>query len=224
MAKWETLPNGIARYHSPTTEGGGKWMRFSLIHEIMNHGAKSKYKRAYEWCSGSASMGFAMLDMDLVEHMTFSDKHELSIEECGITIAENNLHHRSNAYLSDTIGGLPDTPLWDLVVSNPPHGKDSIPEDDFLDRIIVDKDWETHKEFYQNIRPRLTDDAELFIIEHIENCVETFEPMANKGGLTLIDSYPMTMASAEALGATHAPNAAGLDQTWQIMHMKVMEL
>lgn len=224
MAKWETLINGIKRYNTRTTEGGGKWMRFSLIHEIMNHGAKSKYNRAYEWCSGSAAIGFAMLDLDLVEHITFSDKHELSIEECSITITENKLHDRGNAYVSDTIAGLPEMPLWDLVVSNPPHQKNVIRECEFQSRIIEDIDWKTHKEFYKNIRSRLTNDAELFIIEHIKNCVEVFEPMANQGGLKLIDTYPMTMASAKALGATYAPNAGGLEQTWQIMHFKPMEL
>ncbi len=223
--KEEILLNGLVRYHNHVTEGGGRWMRYGLIDAIQKHGSKECYDRAYEWCSGSAPIGFAMLDLDIANHITLADKFELAVNDCNHTLVTNDITHKGEAFLSDTVAGIPDTGKWDLVVSNPPHCETvSWDSSEHHKRILGDPEWKTHEEFYANIRPRLTDDAELFIIEHTANYMELFMPMATEAGLELWDVYPMTMESTQKLGAYHNPDAEGWDSTWHIMHMKLMEL
>lgn len=220
-----TLNNGLKWYYHAECEGGGKWMKYGLLDEIKKHGAKSCYNRAYEWCSGSAPMGFHLLDNGIVEHITLADKFELAVNDCKHTLVMNSISDKGEAFLSDTVAGIPDTGKWDLVISNPPHCDEvDTGLDKNLHRILGDPGWETHKEFYTNIRPRLTDDAELFIIEHKADYKNLFMPWANEAGLELWDVYPMTYKSTELLGAHHQPDAMGWDSTWHIMHMKVMEL
>ena len=185
----ERLKNGIHRTFHNSTMCGGDVMRDLLVKRIQEHG-RSTYKRGYEWCSGSGPLGYALLDEKIVEHVTFSDLYQVGIDDCLATAKNNNITNSVDAFLSSTIAGIPKIDPLDLVVSNPPHcWHDGGIINDQQSRFLLDKDMNAHKEFFKNIRARLSGNAELFIIEHDTNIKDVYISMAEAGGLTFIDWY-----------------------------------
>ena len=180
-------------------------MRDLLIERIQQHG-KQSYNRGYEWCSGAGPLGFALLDAGIVEHITLVDIYEPSIEWCYRTARENNLTEKVDAFVSGTIAGIPPIEKLDLVVSNPPHSWDEsefivdtiavgLPEEVRIEsiarvkRFLLDDGMVTHKEFFANIRDRLSDDADLFIIEHDVGLKRLYIEMGESGGLRYVNWY-----------------------------------
>lgn len=186
----ENLKNGVVRWYHGSTMCGGDLMRGLLVDCIRQYG-RSTYKRGYEWCSGSGPLGYALLDEKIIEHVTFSDLYQVGIDDCLATAKNNNITNSVDAFLSSTIAGLPKIEPLDLVVSNPPHCfgvfDDTINE--IQKRFLVDEDMNAHKEFFKNIKARLSENAELFIIEHDINIKDVYISMAEAGGLTFIDWY-----------------------------------
>ncbi len=188
--KEEKLKNGLIRsFHNSTMCGGGL-MRDLLVERIRQHG-RSTYKRGYEWCAGSGPLGYALLDEKIVEHVTFSDLYQLGIDNCLTTAQRNNITDSVDAFLSSTIAGIPKIEPLDLVVSNPPHCwyKDKNMRTANQIRFLLDENMNAHREFFKNIKARLSENAELFIIEHDTNIKDVYVDMAEKGGLTFIDWY-----------------------------------
>ena len=186
----ENLKNGLVRWYHGSTMCGGDIMRGLLVDRIQQYG-RSTYKRGYEWCSGSGPLGYTLLDEKIVEHVTFSDLYQVGIDDCLYTAQQNDITDSVDAFLSSTIAGLPKIEPLDLVVSNPPHCFKDF--DDTMNktvkRILVDKDMNAHKEFFKNIKARLSENAELFIIEHDISIKDVYISMAESGGLTFIDWY-----------------------------------
>jgi len=227
----EKLPNGLVRYYTQFTEGGGSWMKYPLIDLIKKYGQKQIYDHCYEWCSGSAPIGFSILDCNLSKKLTCNDMFDVAIDDCIDTAQKNNIEHKVNAYVTSAVKDIPVGELWDLVVSNPPHAYNrtkEIDNNEYLCRILLDEDKQTHKEFYLNIRSRLTEDAELFIIEHDAGnfSIPDFKIMAAQGGLDLIDIYKFTLADAIKLGVKENAGylkSSMMDTFWWVMHFKVKE-
>lgn len=242
----ERLSNGLGRYRLRITdsgfigEGGGSWMKYPLIDVIKRHGQKQIYNNCYEWCSGSAPIGFSILDLKIAKKLTCNDSSNIAIENCKITALKNNIEHKVNAFLTSSVSQIPDGELWDLVVGNPPHVFEKTPEienDPCLHKILLDEDKQTHKEFYSNIRPRLTEDAEVFIIES-ENARNPMLPedddtyhnwdfkiMADEAGLELIDVHKFTIDDTVKLGAkkyvTAEFQSTMKNHKFWVMHFKV---
>ena len=185
----ECLKNGIHRTYHGSTMCGGDAMRDLLVKRIQEHG-RSTYKRGYEWCSGSGPLGYALLDEKIVKHITFSDLYQVGIDDCLATAKNNNITNSVDAFLSSTIAGIPKIDPLDLVVSNPPHCWQDISSlNDLQRRLLLDENMEAHREFFQNIKARLSKNAELFIIEHDISKKDVYIDMAEIGGLTFIDWY-----------------------------------
>lgn len=197
------MGNGLIRHYHPRTDGGGEWMRFFLAQQIREHGHKEKYNICYEWCSGSAPMGFHMLDQGLVDNLVLVDKYDLAIASCHLTVEKNNLHDKVVAYRHDRVQDIPQGEPWDLVIANPPHsfsvGLDN-PDDseegiEYRNRVLLDDKMVTHKEFFDNIASRLSDDAELFIIEHATGFAEQYPDIISDVGLKYLGSHMFDISS-----------------------------
>ena len=208
----ETLKGGLVRYYTGSTECGGTDMRDLLVTLIRKHG-KQSYKRGFEWCSGSGPLGYELLDQKIVEHISFSDCYAKAIDYCLLTAEKNNINHSVCAFVAGAISNIPQMEKWDLVVSNPPHvwslvdfQSSLIKTHPTLDkysfqnmcRVLVDDNMETHKEFFSNIKSRLKDDADLFIIEHDFGAKDIYISMAESGGLRFVDWYDFA-----AIKSTH---------------------
>ena len=169
---------------------GGDHMRDLLVERIQHHRRRSTYRRGYEWCSGSGPLGYTLLDENIVEHITFSDLYQVGIDDCLATAQHNNITNSVDAFLSSTIAGIPQIDALDLVVSNPPHCWSQNPLELYSRTpFLLDKDMVAHKEFFKNIKARLSEKAELFIIEHDASIEDVYISMAKQGGITFIDWY-----------------------------------
>lgn len=186
----ENLKNGLVRWYHNGTMCGGDLMRGLLVDRIRQYG-RSTYKRGYEWCSGSGPLGYALLDEKIIEHVTFSDLYQVGIDDCLYTAQQNHITDSVDAFLSSTIAELPKIEPLDLVVANPPHCFKITNKriNETQKRFLIDKDMKAHKEFFKNIKARLSENAELFIIEHDTSIKDVYISMAEAGGLTFIDWY-----------------------------------
>jgi len=186
----EKLKNTIVRTFHDSTMCGGDHMRDLLVERIQHHRRRSTYRRGYEWCSGSGPLGYTLLDENIVEHITFSDLYQVGIDDCLATAQHNNITNSVDAFLSSTIAGIPQIDALDLVVSNPPHCWSQNPLELYSRTpFLLDKDMVAHKEFFKNIKARLSEKAELFIIEHDDTIKDVYISMGEQGGLTFIDWY-----------------------------------
>jgi hypothetical protein len=196
-----TLNSGIVVEYPTHLDGGGLDMVDDLINAIKTTG-KPFYNKGCEWCAGFGVLGFEILGSGLAKHMAFTDYYSVAIQNCLDTARKNNLSDKVTGHISATIKGIPNE-KWDLVVSNPPHvydrdffletlpgGQDSHTSLDNSCRLIVDQNFSIHKEFFKNIKEKLTPDADVYLIE------ATFLPFlvewAEMGGLRCVGNYPVS--------------------------------
>jgi hypothetical protein len=194
-----TLSSGIKIQFPTHLDGGGTMMVDDLITAIKLSG-KHVYERGCEWCAGYGVLGYEVLGLGLAKHMVFTDYYPAVITNCLETANNNHLSKYVTGHISSTIGGIPNTEKWDLVVSNPPHVADrdyfisTMPEESqYLDntcRLTVDQNFAIHREFFRNIKEKLTSDADIFLIEASNH--NFFVEWADEGGLRLVDKFPVS--------------------------------
>jgi UDPglucose 6-dehydrogenase len=197
------LSSGVNITFTILIDGGGVECSQDMIATIKHINQGKVYKSAFEWCAGMGAIGFDILGHNLAEKMFFQDY---------LPVAEQNIIHNAESlgwqdkvkcHTSSVVSALPDTEKFDLVVANPPHIADffeflnnsriqsSTNVDGFLSsaRMCVDHKYSSHREFFTNIRKRVTDDADILLIENNDN--NTFKQWAYENGLKHIESYKM---------------------------------
>jgi hypothetical protein len=195
------LNSGIVVEFPTHLDGGGLEMVDDLMTAIKATG-KSFYNRGCEWCAGFGVLGYEVLGSGLANHMVFTDYYPVAIQNCLDTASKNNISDKVTGHISATIKGIPNE-KWDLVVSNPPHAYDKAL---FLEtlpggaisherlentcRLIVDQNFAIHKEFFRNIKEKLTPDADVYLIESGNH--DFFVEWADKGGLKCVGKYPVS--------------------------------
>lgn len=163
--------------YDQSLEGGGIDQRRDFIY-IINKIGKPLYQNALEWCSGPGVIGFELLGFNKTKHINFMDYHKPAIDSCIDNSIKNKVEDKVSVYLSDNIKSLPNDKKFDLVVANPPHmfnmsaDRNGFPDEatekelfENQKRIVLDQDMKIHKEFFANIRDKITDDADIFISE-----------------------------------------------------------
>lgn len=162
-------------------EGGGIDQRRDFLYAIRKAG-KPTYNHGLEWCAGPGIIGFELLGLDIVQKISFMDLYRPAIDSLHDNAKRNTLEDKIKVYHADKIANINNSEKFDLVVGNPPHAFDydayvvsqvsysrptinDIPNFDNLVRIDVDKNMAAHIEFFDNIRDKITDDADLFISE-----------------------------------------------------------
>jgi hypothetical protein len=197
----KNLSSGIVIDYPTHLDGGGFEMVDDLINVIKSTG-KQSYTRGCEWCAGFGVLGFEVLGLGIAEHMVFTDYYNLAIQTCLENASKNNIRDKVTGHISGTIKGIPNE-KWDLVISNPPHvfdreffletlpgGPESHRNLDNSCRLIVDQNFAIHKEFFKNIKEKLTKDADVYLIEALKDGF--INEWAEKGGLYLHATYPIT--------------------------------
>ena len=197
-----TLSSGIVVEYPNYLDGGGLNMVDELV-DIIKTTGKSSYDRGCEWCAGYGVLGFDVLGLGLAKHMVFTDYYSEAIKNCLATASKNNISDKITGYISGTIKGIPNE-KWDLVISNPPHvfdkeffietlpgGKENNYNIDNSCRLIVDQNFAIHKEFFKNIKEKLTKDADVYLIEALKDGF--INEWAEQGGLYLHATYPISV-------------------------------
>lgn len=196
----ELLISGLKLKTQPHLDGGGA-LFFPSLHTAILESGKTNYEHGLEWCSGAGRMGFELLGLKISNHFTFMDAYATAIERVKETVKANRLTDQVDSFVTDSIANIGISYKWDLVIGNPPHsfnlqetleslvGK---PLDEVTNtcRILVDDQMKTHWDFFNHIRPMLTDDADLFIIEHDISKDYDFRKMGELNSLEVIATYP----------------------------------
>ena len=198
----KTLKSGIEIQFPTHLDGGGLEMVDGLI-DIIKKTGKPFYNRACEWCAGFGVLGFEVLGLGLAKHIVFTDYYHVAIDNCLENARKNHLINHISGHVSGTINDIPSIEKWDLVISNPPHvfdkeyflenlpgGKEQHSNLDNTCRLTVDQNFGIHKEFFKNIKEKLTNDADVYLIE--ASLPDCFFEWAEQGGLYLHSKHPIS--------------------------------
>jgi methylase of polypeptide subunit release factors len=170
-----------------------------------------------EWCSGPGFIGYGMMACNVCDHLTLLDKFEPAVEVAKKT-AENSfiktidlvdtekVYHRrvfprTTIYHSDTCSVLSDYKL-DLVVGNPPHfecKEDAIKAlsamgspifNDHLSEILLDPNWDAHRDMFREVSTRLSDDGTICLQLHSGgSSADTFRSMVEEAGMRITGTF-----------------------------------
>ena len=172
-------------YYQPGMDGGGTWFGQEYITQIPRRWPARKFRRCFEWCSGPGYIGFAIMAFGLADTLCLADIHEPTVDQVRRSIRQNFCADRVTAYVSDSIGALPDSEKFDLVVGNPPHFSTASSIDD-VTRLESDVDWNIHREFFANIGRHLAPDGVILLQENeLGSTVEDFREMIESAGLEI---------------------------------------
>ena len=156
-----------------------------------------KQKRAFEWCSGPAFIGFSLLGNGFCETLCLADINPRAVASCRNTVEVNGLGDRVSVYESNNLRSIPASEKWDLVVSNPPHFIDAAYEGQLL---AHDPQWQIHREFFQTVGNFLAPGGVVVLQENnAGSTVESFRQMIGEAGLKIVfadgDSPSLTRES-----------------------------
>ena len=202
----ERLNSGLLLTYPIHLDGGGLDMVDSLIYEIKRTG-RPRYEKAFEWCAGFGVLGFELLGSRICDNLVFSDYYPLAIETCLQNAKDNGLENYVSGYITPVIRNLPESEMFDLIISNPPHCMDKdqciqvLSQGDKYNspnelnntlRLLVDDGLNTHREFFNNIKSHLLPNADIYLIEEIGAQSEILE-IAEMNGFLLVGEYRMSI-------------------------------
>src|SRR3989344_197909 len=175
----------IKMHYEPCLDGGGRECYPEFLQIIQEK--IGKVNSAFEFCAGTAFIGFSLLADKMCEKLTLADIEKESIECCKKTIKENNLEDKVQAYHSDCLKQIPQK-KWDLIVGNPPHFSEPQVNLSQTTIINVDKNWNIHRSFYTDISKYLNPNGSILLVENGRgSSPEIFYDMINESGLRVAE-------------------------------------
>ena len=200
-------------FYTPQTNGGGDYFFPEYLDLVIeNYG---RVHHIMEWCSGPGFIGYGMVACNICDRLTLLDKFEPAIEIAKKTASNSKtkdidladpekIYHRRicprvKIYHSDNCSVLPEDEKIDLVVGNPPHfecKEDAIKAlsklggtplfNDHLSEILLDPNWDAHRDMFNELSTRLSDDGRICLQLHSGGSdVDTFKPMVEEAGLRI---------------------------------------
>lgn len=202
---------GCDIFYTPETNGGGDHFFVEYLDLIIQ-----QYGRVHhilEWCSGPGFIGYGMYACNICDHISLLDKFEPAIEiakktannsfkkNIDLADTEKVFHRRvftnTSIYHSDTCSVLGDKKI-DLVIGNPPHfecKEDAIRAlsamgspvfNDHLSEILLDPNWNSHRDMFNEVSTRLSDNGIICLQLHSGGSnIDTFKPMVEEAGLRI---------------------------------------
>jgi len=193
------LENGLIVYYEGRLDGGGSVQRHDFINALSKN-EKKYFNRVFEWCSGPGYIGYNLLDQKMCDQVVFSDIHQHAIDFVNITAERNNVKDNITTYPVGEINKIPVTEKWDLVLGNPPHcfggegadfsyleGQGPLEDHgiDNLRRLLEDRDYKIHIEFFENIIKYLEPNADVYLSENREDSI--LKELAISNGLSFVE-------------------------------------
>lgn len=187
--------NGFDVFYTNETNGGGDYFAIEYIDLVKEWYVK--VDSILEWCAGPGFIGYGMLANDLCDKISFNDTFKPAIDQLEKTKLNSNCSDKIDIYLSKSLEGIPNNKKFNLIVGNPPHWKNAIDAKaslnidfenfDHLDDILIDNDWESHKQFYKRAKELLSDEGKIVLQENLKGSTpKTFERMINDSGLKIL--------------------------------------
>jgi len=163
-------------------DGGGSTSGLTYLPLFRDLGMP-RQTRVFEWCSGPAFIGFALLGYGFCDSLCVADVNPEAVETCRRTVADNQLAARVAVYHSDNLDDIPATEQWDLVVGNPPHFADTSPGQ----LRYHDADWRLHWRFFATVGRFLKPGGMIVLLENnLGSTAETFRGMIESAGLSIV--------------------------------------
>lgn len=190
-------------------DGGGSYLKYNFLEHVKK--LDKTFNCCFEWCAGIGEIGLKLLEKNIVSELVISDINPEAINTSKNIVKSLGLEKNVRFYISDGLKNIPHTEKFDLVVGNPPNyfnlqKNHRIGFQLYDDLRPMDKNWEIHKDFFDNITNYLNKNA-ILIIEEIdiyktkvfiedkvipydirpEEPIVTFVKMANKNNLKIFD-------------------------------------
>ena len=199
-------------FYTPQTNGGGDHFFPEYLDLVIKY--YGRVHHIMEWCSGPGFIGYGMVACNICDRLSLLDKFEPAIEMAKKTannsrtkdidlVDPEKIHHRRlfprvKIYHSDNCSVLPEDEKIDLVVGNPPHfenEEDAIKAlsamgspvfNDHLSEILLDSNWDAHRDMFNQLSTRLSDSGRICLQLHSGGSnVDTFKPMVEEAGLRI---------------------------------------
>lgn len=178
-------------YFSKEMEGGGLHFGQNYPRVLRYLYPNQQFDHCLEWCAGAAFIGFRILSDGICKRLTLLEAYRPAVDACRVTSTDMPARCATNVNVvhGNKIKQLDMQIKFDLVVGNPPHfavvpswfGEHDIAN---ANRICVDKDWQTHQEFFANIKTRLAPNGVILLQENINgSSVHEFREFIESHGL-----------------------------------------
>jgi 16S rRNA G966 N2-methylase RsmD len=189
------VANDFKVFYNNNLEGGGNSVgqRYPLILKLLY--PDRNFDSCLEWCSGHGAIGFRLLADGICKNLHFLEMYQPAVNACKKTIANmpTRFANSVSIYETSTLTSLPSDIQFDLIVSNPPHFPLQLGDQLFNipkthhQRITVDKEWNTHKDFFANAAKYLADDG-VILLQEIYH-IDEFSEMIDQGGLKIKNMF-----------------------------------
>ena len=204
-------------FYTPETNGGGDHFfpeYYDLVSEFYG-----RVGHLMEWCSGPGFIGYGMMACNICDHLTLLVKLKPAVDIAKKTAENSFIKHgldfvdtetiyhrrvfpRTTVYHSDTCSVLSDHKI-DLVVGNPPHfecKEDAIKAlsklggtplfNDHLSEILLDSNWDAHRDMFDEVSTRLSDDGIICLQLHSGgSSPDTFKSMIEESGMRITATF-----------------------------------
>ena len=132
---------------------------FDIPRSVLKY-IRKRYQKGYYHCCGQGNIGHYLLHRQLVDTMHFTDIYEPALKGCKETV---DLHGWEATFSKNLID---DT--FDLFIADPPwfdmpFAGSLVP--DHRTRLLIDRDWHTHKQIFNWLPDHLTSDGDAYIIK-----------------------------------------------------------
>ncbi len=185
------VANDFRVFYNKILDGGGNGVgqRYPLILKLLY--PDRFFYNCLEWCSGHGVIGFRLLADGICKNLHLVEMYEPAVNACEKTIANmpTRFENRVSIHKTSTLSSLQSDIHFDLIVANPPHFPLLLKDQLFQisktqhQRITVDKEWHTHKDFFANIAKYLADDGVILLQEVYH--IDEFAEMIDCGGLKI---------------------------------------
>lgn len=179
-------------YYQTENDGGGTIFGQEYIEVLKTRYPKKVFNWCYEWCSGPGFIGYSILEHNLCHNLILTDMWAPAISDAEYT--KNNLNieiqKKINIHLLKDIALIPKKYKFDLIVGNPPHYKNNICVENNGNRICTDENWESHRNFFKNIKKNLASNGVILLQESVTGSTkEDFREMIEENKLIISDCF-----------------------------------
>lgn len=192
--------NDIDVFYTPITNGGGDY--FALEYTEVVNKFYGPVDNALEWCAGPGFIGYMLLATKLCNNISFVEMTDLAITYLEKTKANSIYNDKINIYQGSRLDCIPAAKQFDLVVGNPPHWPSLESANTSLNatnadeqiNLLVDNNWEAHKDFFKNMKTMLSANGSILLQEcSLGSSPNDFEEMIDQSGLkiTYVQESPM---------------------------------